>query len=57
VTFESAGIFRYTTASLPAFLVTGVTHAVLTLIWVRPAGKGGYPTTSELASATLEETV
>ena len=57
VTFESAGIFRYTTASLPAFLVTGVTHAVLTLIWVRPAGKGGYATTSAPASATLEETV
>jgi NCS1 family nucleobase:cation symporter-1 len=57
VTFESAGIFRYTTASLPALLVTAVTHAVLTLIWVRPAGKGGYPTTSEPASATREETV
>ncbi|WP_219417721.1 purine-cytosine permease family protein [Pseudonocardia nigra] len=42
VTFESAEVFRYTSASVPAFLVTAVTHAVLTLAWVRPAGKGGY---------------
>ncbi|MGH3518638.1 MAG: purine-cytosine permease family protein [Haloechinothrix sp.] len=42
VTFESASLFRYTTASLPAFLVTALTHAVLTLVWVRPAGRGGY---------------
>ncbi|MGH3450923.1 MAG: purine-cytosine permease family protein [Haloechinothrix sp.] len=42
ITFESAGIFTYTSASVPAFVVTAVTHAVLTLVWVRPAGRGGY---------------
>lgn len=42
ITFESAAIFTYTSASLPAFLVTAVVHAVLTLAVVRPAGKGGY---------------
>jgi nucleobase:cation symporter-1, NCS1 family len=42
LTFESASVFRYTTASLPAFLVTGVLHYVLTKLVVIPAGKGGY---------------
>lgn len=42
ITFESHAIFTYTTASLPALLVTAVVHAVLTVVWVRPAGKGGY---------------
>ncbi|WP_216216806.1 purine-cytosine permease family protein [Amycolatopsis aidingensis] len=42
VTFSSAGVFTYTSASLPAFLVTAAVHTVLTLAWVRPAGKGGY---------------
>lgn len=41
-TFESASMFRYTTASLPAFVVTAIVHAALTLAWIRPAGKGGY---------------
>lgn len=42
VTFESVPMFRYTTASLPAFAVTAVTYAALTVAWVRRAGKGGY---------------
>ncbi|TQJ05891.1 purine-cytosine permease family protein [Amycolatopsis cihanbeyliensis] len=42
VTFSSAGLFTYTSASLPAFLVTAAVHTVLTVLWVRPAGKGGY---------------
>ena len=42
ITFESASIFRYTTASLPAFLVTGVAYYLLTRLVVIPAGKGGY---------------
>lgn len=42
VTFESAAFFRYTTATLPAFLVAGVLYYVLTRLVVMPAGKGGY---------------
>ena len=42
LTFESASVFRYTTATLPAFLVTGVVHYLLTRFVVVPAGKGGY---------------
>lgn len=42
ITFESASVFRYTTATLPAFLVSGVVHHLLTRLVVVPAGKGGY---------------
>lgn len=42
ITFEAAPLFTYTTASLPSFVVTGVVHAALTLLLVKPAGKGGY---------------
>ncbi len=42
LTFESASVFRYTTATLPAFLVTGAVHYLLTRLVVVPAGKGGY---------------
>ncbi|MQA63245.1 MAG: hypothetical protein GEU86_17530 [Actinophytocola sp.] len=41
-TFESAPLFTYTTASLPAFVVTALAHVVLTVAMIRPAGKGGY---------------
>jgi NCS1 family nucleobase:cation symporter-1 len=42
LTYESAPPFLYTTASIPAFLVTGVVHYVLTRLFVIPARKGGY---------------
>lgn len=42
ISFESAAYFRYTTASLPAFVVAGVLYYVLTRLVVVPAGKGGY---------------
>ena len=42
LTFESAAVFRYTTATLPAFLVAGVVYYLLTRLVVVPAGKGGY---------------
>ncbi len=42
ITFESAAFFRYTTASIPAFVVAGVLHYVLTRLVVIPTGKGGY---------------
>ena len=42
ITFEAAPLFTSTTASLPAFVVTGVLHYTLTRMVVVPAGKGGY---------------
>ncbi|WP_455355233.1 cytosine permease [Streptomyces sp. SYSU K217416] len=42
VNYEPAGPFRYLTASLPAVLVAGVLHYVLTRWGVRRLGRGGY---------------
>lgn len=43
VTYEPAGWFRYLTASLPAFLVAGGVHLVLTrLVLARRSTWGGY---------------
>lgn len=41
-TFEAAAIFRYTSASLPAFAVSGAVYYLLTRWVVIPAGRGGY---------------
>jgi NCS1 family nucleobase:cation symporter-1 len=40
--FEQAGIFRFASASVPAFLVAGIVHFLLTKLVVQPLGKGGY---------------
>ena len=42
VTYEPAEVFRYTTASLPAFAVAAATHYLLTRLVVQPRGMGGY---------------
>jgi NCS1 family nucleobase:cation symporter-1 len=42
VTYEPTGEFRYTTASLPAFVVAGLVHYPLTRLVVERAGAGGY---------------
>ena len=55
ITFESDAIFTYTSASLPAFVVTAVVHAVLTVVWVRPAGKGGYREPAAAATVPKQE--
>ncbi|GLY69548.1 cytosine permease [Amycolatopsis taiwanensis] len=47
VTYEPAGPFRYLTASLPAVVVAGALHYLLTICVVRPLGKGGYRDTAE----------
>ncbi|MBB5163888.1 hypothetical protein [Mycobacterium sp. AZCC_0083] len=39
-------MFRYTAASLPAFLVAGLLYYVLTRVVVHPLGLGGYDTRS-----------
>ncbi len=41
LTYESATLFRYTSASVPAFVVAGVLHYAFTRLIVVPAGKGG----------------
>lgn len=46
ITFESAELFRYTSASLPAFVVAGTVHYVLTRLVVVRLGKGGYERSS-----------
>ncbi|WP_017615670.1 cytosine permease [Nocardiopsis salina] len=42
LTYESAPLFPYLTASLPAFAVTAATHVALTKTVVKPLNKGGY---------------
>ena len=43
VTFEMpVPGFRWLTASLPAFAVAGLAHLLLTRLWVRRSGLGGY---------------
>ncbi|GEE01315.1 cytosine/uracil/thiamine/allantoin permease [Gordonia spumicola] len=42
ITYEPAGIFKYTTASVPSFLVAGFAHYVLTRLVVMPSGLGLY---------------
>lgn len=42
VTYEPTALFRYTTASVPAFLAAGLAHYVLTRGVVQRLGKGGY---------------
>ena len=34
--------FRWLSASGPALVTSGIVHALLTRVWVMPAGKGGY---------------
>jgi NCS1 family nucleobase:cation symporter-1 len=43
VTYESHGFFAYTTASVPSVVVGGAVYWLGTVLIVRPAGKGGYP--------------
>jgi NCS1 family nucleobase:cation symporter-1 len=51
VTFEQAVIFRYLSASLPAFLATGIAHILLTKLVVQPLGKGGYGRSEDVSES------
>jgi NCS1 family nucleobase:cation symporter-1 len=42
VSYEPSHAFRYTTASLPAFVVAGTVFYVLTRLVTQRLGKGGY---------------
>ncbi len=42
VTYEPSDLFRYTTASVPAFIIAGLVHYGLTRLLVAPRGLGGY---------------
>lgn len=36
--------FEYLSASMPAFVVAGIVYLVLTAVWVKRSGRGGYDT-------------
>jgi len=42
VSYESSPAYEYLGASIPTAIVAGVIYALVTLFFVRPAGKGGY---------------
>jgi NCS1 family nucleobase:cation symporter-1 len=42
LTYASSFPYEYTTAALPTVFVAGIVYLLLTLIIVKPAGKGGY---------------
>jgi NCS1 family nucleobase:cation symporter-1 len=44
LTYASHGPYRILTASLPTALVSALTYALFTWLWVIPAGRGGYRT-------------
>lgn len=52
VSYEPSSVFKYVTASAPAFVVAAALHFLLTLVFVRRFGKGGYDT--KPAAQTLE---
>lgn len=54
-TYEQAYVFRYLSASLPAFLAAGLLHALLTKLVVQPLGKGGYGEAEKSTTAGGEE--
>ena len=51
VTYEPSGLFRYTTAPLPAFVVARLVHYGLTRAVVQPRGLGGYDVAASRDSA------
>ncbi|MDV3125832.1 cytosine permease [Mycobacterium sp. 21AC1] len=56
VDYEPAAVFRYTTASLPAFGVAAIVHYLLTRLIVMPQGLGGYPRPSSNGALDLKST-
>lgn len=42
VSYESANIFKYTSASIPSIILSGIAYSILTKLIVIPAKKGGY---------------
>lgn len=42
ITYVSNAPYDYTTATLPTLVIAGVIHIIVTLVVVKPAGKGGY---------------
>jgi NCS1 family nucleobase:cation symporter-1 len=42
ITYESAALFKYISASIPAIILSGLCYYVLTKLIVIPAQKGGY---------------
>jgi nucleobase:cation symporter-1, NCS1 family len=42
ISYASHSPYEYLTASLPTALLSGLVYWLLTVAWIRPAGKGGY---------------
>lgn len=42
VSYASRWPYDYVTASLPTALVAGIVYAIVTLLLMKPAGKGNY---------------
>jgi nucleobase:cation symporter-1, NCS1 family len=42
ISYEQAGVFRFVSASIPAFLAAAIAYVLLTKLIVQPLGKGGY---------------
>ena len=59
VSYAPADVFPYLTASMPAFVVAGVLHYVLTQLVVMPMRRGGYtdsPTAQAVSGGSREGT-
>ncbi|MBC7304751.1 MAG: cytosine permease [Nocardia sp.] len=54
-TYVPSALFPYMTASIPAFIVAGVVHYLLTRFVVQPSGKGGYGEIRAQATPTSTE--
>jgi nucleobase:cation symporter-1, NCS1 family len=42
ISYASHSPYEYLTASLPTAVVAGFAYWVLTVVWIKPSGKGGY---------------
>lgn len=56
LTYEQAYVFRFVSASIPAFFAAALAHVLLTKLLVQPLGKGGYETDTEKEAANDTET-
>ena len=55
LTYDQAHIFRFVSASIPAFLAAGIAYGLLTKLVVQPLGKGGYGAVVQRESAGKTE--
>lgn len=56
LTYDQAYVFRFVSASIPAFLVAALVYVLFTKLVVQPLGKGGYEEVTEKGVANDTET-